>query len=87
MDSIKKTQIKAQDKAQIKIQVWAFIFDKASIIVLVEYFNYNNIFLIENTIKYLKHTGINVSKSSNLLAANYDISIRLHTNISFSSKL
>ena len=44
MDSI----IKAQVKAQIKIQIRDSLFDEASIILLVKYFNYNNVFLIEN---------------------------------------
>ena len=42
-------------KAQIRI----LLFNKAFIMILVKYFNYNNIFLVENIIKLLKYTIIN----------------------------
>ena len=35
-----------------KAQVKALLFDKVSTIVLVEYFNYNNIFLTKNTVNF-----------------------------------
>ena len=42
-------------KAQIKV----LLFDKALIKIIIEYFNYNNVFLIENAIKFLEHIKIN----------------------------
>ena len=44
---------------QIKAQNGVLLFDKAFIMILVEYFNYNDIFLIENTAEFLENTGIN----------------------------
>ena len=35
------------------------LFDKAFIMILTKYLNYNNIFLVENTIKFLEYTRIN----------------------------
>ena len=40
-------------------QIKALLFDKTPIIILVKYSNYNDIFLINNTAKLLKHTKIN----------------------------
>ena len=44
-------------KVQVKIK--ALLFIKVLIIVFLKYFNYNNIFFIENAIKLLKYTIIN----------------------------
>ena len=49
----KQAQIKA------KAQVRALIFDKAPTIVLVKYFNYNNIFSAKYIIELLKYIRIN----------------------------
>ena len=37
----------------------ALLFDEAFMAIMARYFNYNNIFSIENAIKLLKHTRIN----------------------------
>ena len=58
-DSIKNVQLKAQSKVQSKVQVKALLFDKALIIILAKYSNYNNVFLIKNAAKLLEYTGIN----------------------------
>ena len=53
--------LKAQIRAQtgVEAQVRALIFDRASIVILSKYFNYNNIFLMKNATKILEHTRIN----------------------------
>ena len=51
----KEAQIKAQNRAQVK----ALLFNKVSTKVLAKYFNYNNVFSIENVVKLLENTGIN----------------------------
>ena len=53
-----KSQIRALSRAQGGVQVRALIFDEAPIEVLVEYSDYNNIFLAENVVKLPKNTGI-----------------------------
>ena len=40
-------------------QIRALLFDMASTEVLVEYFNYNNVFLVKNIVKLPENTGIN----------------------------
>ena len=52
---IKKAYIKAQIKFHIKILLFKEIF----IIILLKYFNYSNIFLTKNIIKFLKYIKIN----------------------------
>ena len=47
----------AQKKA--KTQIWALIFDKASIVIAAEYSNYNNIFLGKYVAELLEYIGIN----------------------------
>ena len=51
--------IKAQVKAIIKAKVKILLFDKTFIIILVEYSNYDNIFLVKNLVKLLEYTKIN----------------------------
>ena len=46
-------------QAQIKAQFRVLLFNKASIEILVKYFNYSNVFSIENTIKIQENTRIN----------------------------
>ena len=46
-------------KAQIAVQFGALIFNEASIIVLAEYSDYNNVFSAENTMELSKYTKIN----------------------------
>ena len=58
-------------KAQIKV----LLFDKASIVVLVKYFFYSNIFLVENITKVLKYFKIN----------DYIIELKKDKQSSFSS--
>lgn len=60
MNPIKKTQIETWGKTKGETQVQALLFDKALIVVLAEYSNYGNVFLIENTIKLSKHIKINI---------------------------
>ena len=55
MNYSKKTQI----KTQIELQIRTLLYDKAFALILVEYFNYSNIFLVENVIKFLEHIKIN----------------------------
>ena len=49
----------AQIKTQSRAKVGALLFDKALNKVLVEYFNYNNIFSVENLVKLLENIKIN----------------------------
>ena len=42
-----------------QVQVGVLLFDKAFIEVLVEYFNYNNFFSVENAAELLENTGMN----------------------------
>lgn len=65
-----KKQVQIQDKAQIR----ALIFDDASIIILVECFNYNNVFLVEYVVELSKHTRMN----------NYSIKLKEGKQLSFS---
>lgn len=44
---------------KVQVELKNVLFNKSPTVVLVKYFNYNNIFLIENKIKLLKHLGIN----------------------------
>ena len=53
------TNIKSQIKIQIKIQIRGLLFDKVFIIILSEYFHYNNVFLKKNVTKLLKYIKIN----------------------------
>ena len=55
----KKVQIKTQDKNQGGAQIKDLIFDKVSTKILVEYSDYSNVFLAENTIELLKHIKMN----------------------------
>ena len=61
MDSDKKAQIKAQSRVQIqdKAQVGAPLFDKAPTEVSAKYFNYSDVFLVENVVKSPENTRIN----------------------------
>ena len=45
------------NRAQVGVGV--LLFDEAPMAVLAEYFDYNNIFLVENIAELPKHTGIN----------------------------
>ena len=77
MHSKKQAQIKvkAQVKIQAKTQVRALIFDEAFIIVLTKYFDYNNVFLVENIVRLSKYTGI----------TNYTIKLEKNKQIFFGS--
>lgn len=55
INPIKKAQINAQGKAQVR----ALIFDKALTIVPVEYSNYSDVFLAKNIVEQPKYTIIN----------------------------
>lgn len=46
-------------KTQIKIKIKILLLDKTFTIILVKYFNYNNIFLLENVVKLSKYIKIN----------------------------
>ena len=50
-----KTQVQIETKAQIG----ALIFDKAFTVVLAEYFNYSNVFSVENAAELPKNSEIN----------------------------
>ena len=50
---------KVQSKAQNRAQVGAVLLDKAPIIILTKYFDYSNVFLVENIAELPKHTKIN----------------------------
>ena len=43
----------------MKAQVRALIFDEAPTIIPVEYFDYSNVFLVENIAKLPEYTGMN----------------------------
>ena len=57
----KKIPIYLEKQVQIeaKAQIGVLLFNKISIIFLVIYFDYSNIFSIKNTIKLSKYTKIN----------------------------
>ena len=44
---------KKQAQIEIKTYIKALLFNKTLIIILAKYFNYNNVFLIENIIEFL----------------------------------
>ena len=48
-----------QIKSQSGVQIGTLLFNKIFTEVPAEYFNYNNIFLIENVAKFLENTKIN----------------------------
>lgn len=48
-------KVKANNRAQVRV----LLFNEASTIVLMEYSNYNNLFLIKNIAKLLEYTRIN----------------------------
>ena len=48
-----------QIKSQSGVQIGTLLFNKIFTEVPAEYFNYNNIFLIENVAKLLENTKIN----------------------------
>ena len=50
--------LKKQIKIQTKTHVRTLIFDKILTIILAKYFNYSNIFLVNNIVKFLKYTII-----------------------------
>lgn len=50
---------KTKIKTQIKVQVKTLLFNKILIIVLLEYFNYSNIFLVKYKIEFFKLININ----------------------------
>ena len=62
-----KTQIEAQIEVQVgalfetwvKAQFGALLFDEAPINVLIKYFNYSDVFLVENAAKISDYTMIN----------------------------
>ena len=45
--------------AEKQAQVWALIFNKAPIKIMVEYSNYNKVFSTENAAELPENTGIN----------------------------
>ena len=49
----------AQIEVQIETKIRALLFDKVFTKVLIEYFNYNNIFSIKNIVKLPENTEIN----------------------------
>ena len=59
----KQAQIKVKahigTQGQSKAWIRTLIFDEAFTIVLIEYFNYNNVFLVKNTVKLLEHIRMN----------------------------
>ena len=57
MNPVKKAQIKAQTR--VEAQIGALIFDKALIVVLIEYSGYNNVFSVENVTELLELTRMN----------------------------
>ena len=61
MDSIKKARIEAHNEAHIWIraQFKALLIDKASIAILIKYFDYSNVFLAKFVVKLLEYTKIN----------------------------
>ena len=46
-------------KVQIKAQVRILIFNKAPLVILAKYSNYNNIFLVEKIVELSKYTNNN----------------------------
>ena len=46
-------------EVQVKLEIKDLLFDEIPTIVLVEYSNYHNAFLIENAEKLSKHTKMN----------------------------
>ena len=44
---------------EIKTYIIVFIFEKASIIIIIKYFNYSNFFIAKNIVKLSKYTKIN----------------------------
>ena len=55
MDSVKKTQIEAQNRAK----VGALIFNKTPTEILEKYFDYSNVFSAKNVVELLKNSRIN----------------------------
>ena len=55
INPIKKAQIKAQNRDQVRI----LLFDEVLMAVLAEYSDYNNIFLAENVAKLSEYIKIN----------------------------
>ena len=51
--------IEKQAQIKMKAQVEALIFDKALKSVPAKYFNYSNVFSVENAMELLENTGIN----------------------------
>ena len=45
--------------SKTQVQIGAFLFDKASTEILVEYFNYSNLFSAENIVELLENNKIN----------------------------
>ena len=50
---------KIQVQIKMKTQIRALLFIKIFTTILIKYFNFSNIFLIENIIKLLKYIQIN----------------------------
>ena len=50
---------KSPAQIEVKAFIKALLFDKASIVVPVEYFDYNKIFLAKNITEFSKHNKIN----------------------------
>ena len=59
IDSDKKTQIKAQNRAQNRAKVGTLIFDNTFTEVPVEYFDYSVIFSAKNAVELPENTGMN----------------------------
>ena len=51
--------LKKQTQIKVKIQVEALLYNKVSIIILIKYSNYSNIFLIKNIIDFFEYIKIN----------------------------
>ena len=61
MNPARKAHIKAQSGAQTQDKAWigALLFDKAPTEILVEYYDYSNVFLAENAAELPENTGMN----------------------------
>ena len=55
----KEMPMYSKKQTQIKAQVKSLLFNKVFTEILVEYFNYNNVFLAENTAELSENTGMN----------------------------
>lgn len=51
---------RTKEKLRAKLRIEPILFNKALTAILAEYYNYNNIFLVENIAKLVKYTKMNV---------------------------